>query len=187
MKMKTRVNSIPFFLWATHSRELEIDFEKNIAKSDLAESKIEKANPIVIIILKYLPIVLILLAGGRIPLLDELGSIAISITVVSFLFFTGYLAMAQKSIFLFYFVLISICLLVLYLMFYTHVDVYAIESSAIFAVQFIFVAILSIDIWKKNYEKYYWLTDLEKNINLKIARKNMSFNIGGIFVKVEKD
>lgn len=165
--LSTRINKYPYFLWLTYFKELEFDFENMKVKSDVGESSITKVSKYWIFLLKYLPFVLLLTFGSypkdQSDVFIFLGSFIIVVSSI-------YLLIKFPRYFIKY--LIAFTIFVNLLIYNYSILTIIIDSAIVYIVELIILSILLRDIYKKNYNKYYFLESVKKFNTIHFAKKH---------------
>lgn len=213
MKKQVKINKYPCLLWLHYHKNLEVDLENQIVKSDVAESKIKKVDDWKIFLMKYLPFFLILIFGVYPQHLVELKIFAIALFVVaiSSIILVKFLKHFKKY-------LILVTLFGYYIIFTNSEHIQLIDMFSLFVAEIIIVIVLSRDIYLKKYTNYYYLSDIKKVNQLNLTKQhnrpllpllprvdsfgwkgkgllrvkrgfNLSFNfsIGGYFMRIENE
>ncbi|MFV0562205.1 hypothetical protein [Malaciobacter mytili] len=206
MKKQVKINKYPYLLWLHYRKDLEVDLENQIVKSDIAESKIKKVANWKIFLMKYLPFFLILIFGVYPQHLVELKVFAIALFVVaiSSIILVKFLNHFKKY-------LILITSIGYYVIFTNSENIELIDLFSIYTAEIIIVIVLIRDIYLKKYTNYYSLIDIKKINKVTIAKKHerpliplwfgrkglfkmkrgfnlgFDFSIGGYFMRIENE
>jgi len=180
--MLAKINNIPYFLWLSTYIDIEIDQKKKTAKLLDGETSITPVKDWIIILIKHIPILLI--AFFFMADLDLIYNIKNSFVLVMTLsFVTGgfFLFAKYKMLFLPFVFLGSISI------FYGVNLGYAEDMDYSFAIsmQLGVIILVLYDIYRLgNGYTYYYLDNSSKEIILHNRKKQVSFSLGGIFIRV---
>lgn len=206
MKSQVKINKYPFLLWLHYRKDLDIDLENQIIKSEVAESRIKRIDNWKVFLMKYLPFVLILFFGIYPQSFMELKIFLLSLLVVfiSSLVLIKFLKYFKKY-------LILLTLIGYYIIFTNTEHIQLIDLFSVYAAELIVVAILVRDIYLKRYANYYYLLDIKKINKVNIATQHtkpliplwfgnkglfrikrglnlgFDFSIGGYYIRIENE
>lgn len=198
--MIAKINKLPFFLWQSSILD-DCLISENLNKIIIDERKFNlvKVNPILIFILKYLPVLFLFYYTFNINFEVIKTSyqyvlIAISIFVVSSYFFNRYLK--YFHIYLFILAIINAILVLKFDL------AFELEFIMTYLYFISIIGIVLIDILQENYKKYYYLDNYVNETKINLAKKhkkrflfknrNMGFNLSfkvpikGYFIRIDK-
>lgn len=173
--MKTfavRVNKAPYFLFSTRGTEIKIDFEKmKMESKNGTKSSITKVSEFQIFMMKYVPILLLLIVGGVFPYgMKEiylwLSGGVIAFTVLSV--FINHIKWFKL------FVLASSALVWAYMLL-NGGDAYNFERILLYSVEWLMVGFIGWEINSGRWSNYYSLDDFESNITIKNSKTKTPF------------
>lgn len=156
--MTTRINTYPFFLWLTRKSEATLDFDNMTVTSELGTSTIEEISFLQVLIMKYLPILFMLVAGGNVPTSKDefaVAGLALIITVVSTLVF-----IKLPKLFKSYIVL---CIFIIYYILWEHMSFAAyVDMAILYLVEITLVTMVIMEFTVDLNSTYYVLKDMKK-------------------------
>ncbi|MGB6328783.1 MAG: hypothetical protein WBF48_07630, partial [Halarcobacter sp.] len=137
MKKQVKINKYPCLLWLHYHKNLEVDLENQIVKSDVAESKIKKVANWKIFLIKYFPFFLILFFGVYPQNLVEFKvfGIALFVVAISSIILVKFLNHFKKY-------LILITLIGYYVIFTNSENIELIDLFSIYTAEIIIVIVL---------------------------------------------
>jgi len=162
------VNKHPYFLWSTYVMETAtIDEEKKILYGEEKSSHYRKANPLIILLLKYLPLLILM------------PFIAIPDNIQSFIFFCVALFLVavfvtlynkDKILYLRIFLLLLIVGIAAVAIVYPEINI---ENTFFELLHYIGISLLVyivlMDFYKKDYKNFYKLEDIKKDVQGKLV------------------
>lgn len=164
---KVLVNRYPFWLMWNYTTEANIDYEKNIIKTERRESHFERASKLEIFLLKYLPFILLFVFMARLPM-DSKEWIVMGIT--SFFMLIGiYIKTHSTRFFKLYVFLLFLAMYVLFL----NIDgIGRYLNLAIGDFITLYIIFFLIYDYKINgLSDYYYLTDIKNAGKVRISKR----------------
>lgn len=166
-----KINRVPYLLWFNIPTIVEVDWERGLIHNDFGmKSKIVKVNKWLVFLMKYLPLLLLLLVGGNAPqdalevALFALGGI---ITYLSIWVYTEH-----PNLFKIY--VVAFCFTGLWLLTQSEIKEigFYIERTLLFATEALMIGFVVYEITTGKWDKYYMLKHVSSDITLKSERKS---------------
>ncbi|MCK9454226.1 hypothetical protein [Sulfurimonas sp.] len=166
-----KINRVPYLLWFNIPTIVEVDWQRGWIHNDFGtKSKIVKVNKWLVFVMKYLPLLLLLLIGGNAPqdalevALFALGGI---ITYLSIWVFTE-----KPDWFKLY--VVALCFGGLWLLLQSEIKEigFWIDRTLLFATEALILGFVIHEIVTGKWDKYYMLKHVSSDITLKSERKS---------------
>ena len=162
------VNKNPYFLWSKYIMEkASIDEEEQIIYGEEKSSHYVKANPIIILLLKYIPLLIFIPFLSLPHDVSSLIFFSISLVVVSILIF---FYRKEKFFYIRVFIFILLSLIAFTAIKYPDINI---ENTFFELLHYIGISLLAyivvMDFFKYDYRKFYKLEDIQKNVETKLV------------------
>ena len=166
-----KINRVPYLLWFNIPTVVEVDWQRGWIHNEFGtKSKIVKVNKWLVFLMKYLPLLLLLLVGGNAPQTAlEVGFFALGaiITYLSIWVFTE-----KPDWFKLY--VVALCFGGLWLLTQSEIREigFWIDRTLLFATEALMIGFIVYEIGTGKWDKYYMLKHVTSDITLKSERKS---------------
>lgn len=170
MSMKeyyTRVNKIPYLLWFSDGIILDADLQKKIVQNGNAISNIKKVSKTEIFLMKYLPLLLLLLVGGNAPdSMLELAYFGVGalLTYLVMYMFLNHINWFKLLVFF-------ISAFVWFLLLKVDGSAYVIDRVLLYSFESLMIGYVLWEILSKRWDKYYYLINVKSDVKISSERK----------------
>ncbi len=166
-----KINRVPYLLWFNVPTVVEVDWQSGWIHNEFGtKSKIVKVNKWLVFLMKYLPLLLLLLVGGNAP--QDALEVALFALGAIITYFSIWIYTEHPNLFKIY--VVAFCFTGLWLLTQSEIKEigFWIDRTLLFATEALILGFVIHEIGTGKWDKYYMLKHVTSDITLKSERKS---------------